>query len=120
MQVIGEIIGYLDRQGLLGPSDVLYLRQHGFMPEADQQDAGDEPVSSDDEYPDPKGTRIGQIEAIESDLDRARRPRAGRGGVRRNQLAAAAIANRILGVGETWQRQLGGLQVRSSLRAPAS
>ena len=121
MQVIGEIIRYLDDRGLLGPDDIRYLRRHGFVAGAEENDVAD--LASDDELRilgvEPAADRT---EELAEQFDRrlgARR--AGRG--RRpagKDLPAAGISARILARWPEWQPDLAALRAFANLLAPAA
>jgi hypothetical protein len=118
MQIIADIIEYLDARGLLAASDMAYLRQHGFLPAAEEP----EHARAGEGAADHRHAAIETLEdAIEAEVERrsSRRRSSGKGrGPPRKDLTAAAMSADILAIWQQWQYDLAPLQSFASLLAP--
>ncbi len=122
MQVISEIIRYLNHHGLLDSADIQYLRQHGFMDCESDEDLAvlEELLASHASSGAARVPVEDAIDAIERRLDRpAPRRAGGRGRRPRQELTAAAISDRILALWPQWAPQLTGLQALAALLSTA-
>jgi hypothetical protein len=122
MQVITDIIEYLDARGLLSPSDMAYLRRHGFMPvpdEAERALLGEGAIEAIGDAPSAIENLADEIEA-EVERRTLRRRASGKGrGQPRKEPTAAAMSARILAMWPHWQNELAALDAFASLLAPA-
>jgi hypothetical protein len=120
MRIITDIIEYLDDRGLLSASDIVYLRQHGFIasPEELQHISGAEVAI------DHRQAAIESLEdEIEAEVERraSRRRSSGKGrGEPRKELTAAALSASILAVWQQWEKEVAAIESFARLLAPAS
>jgi hypothetical protein len=120
MQIITDIIEYLDERGLLSASDIAYLRQQGFIPTPEEP----EHISGAQGAIDHRQAAIESVEdEFEAEVERRtlRRRSSGKGRAKpRKELTAAAMSAGILAVWQQWQNEMAALASFASLLAPAS
>ena len=120
MQIITDIIEYLDERGLLSAADMAYLRQHGFIPTPEEPEHPDRAASKIDH----RQAAIENLEdEIEAEVERQalRRRSSGKGRApARKELTAAAVSASILAVWQQWQNAIAALERFAALLAPAS
>jgi hypothetical protein len=117
MQIIADIIDYLDERGLLSASDLAYLRQHGFVA------TPEEPEHVAQSAIDHRQAAIESLEdEIEAEVERRalRRRSSGKGRAEpRKELTAAAMSASILAVWPQWQYEVAALERFACLLVPA-
>src|SRR5947199_5520779 len=96
MQIIADIIAYLDERGLLSTCDIAYLRQHGFMPTPEEP----EHISGAQGALDHREAALENREdEIEAEVERRTLRRRSSGKARaqpRKELTAAAMSANVL------------------------